>query len=258
MRKFITSVTFTRVPKMAFAPLVTTLAGVVEQHDPVALHIDGMYQLLLDVMPELDYLQNQANVKDKTEVLKALWQKRRTLLVTILGQSRMTAKAQVQAEEAHRTTVLPFIDKHLRTILNVTQNEQKGMLGKMFEELKDNTTMNDALVALGWKASFDELSAVEARIAHIEAVRRKCKAASPDMRTSMVKSVISEAIMDLLNRIESAQKEFKELDYMPLIKELNALLTPIAADQKARDTRSRRALEAEKTTTVNNTDTKAV
>ena len=244
MRKFITSVTFTRVPKMAFAPMVKTLASVVEKHDPVALHIDGMYQLLLDVMPELDNLQNTYQAQDKTEELNQSLQKRHTLLVAILGQSRMTAKAEVEEEAEHRAVVLPFIHKHLKTILDSTTDEQTGTIDKMFAELEGNEAINVALLALGWKASFQALKTVEARIDHIGALRRIGRAATPEMKTGIVKAVISEALTDLLNRIEMAQKEFKTLDYAPLIKELNTVLTPIGAKIKARDTRSKNAQEA--------------
>ncbi|MDD2657443.1 MAG: hypothetical protein PHD04_02135 [Candidatus Pacebacteria bacterium] len=61
--------------------------------------------------------------------------------------------------------------------------------------------------------------------------------------------------MDLLNRIKSAKKEYKAVDYMPLIKELNTLLTPIAAKIKAKETRSKNSHDANKNTSSLSDDT---
>jgi hypothetical protein len=68
----------------------------------------------------------------------------------------------------------------------------------------------------------------------------------PLMKTKIVKSVLADALANLFLRIESAQKEYKELDYNPLISELNELLRPVPAKIKSRSTRSKNLLASQK------------
>ena len=91
----------------------------------------------------------------------------------------------------------------------------------------------------------DELKTLQATIEQTSDTQVETKSVNKqtiDART--VKADVGEAVTDLLNMIEVAKKENKELDYTALINEVNELLKPYQTDIKSRSTRSKNALLA--------------
>ena len=261
MRKFITYVTFARVTNLEFAHLILKLTKVVAKHNPVALKIEGVYNLLVAELPKLKSLQVKMSKHPKSIELKALRLKRRNLLVVITGKVRLLPKAQVDALNASTALVVPLLEKYLKNIVADKLNTQSEKINELLDELEGNVAMNAALATLGLKVYIDELKTLQATIEQTSDTQVETKSVNKqtiDART--VKAEVGEAVTDLLNIIEVAKKENKELDYTALINELNELLKPYQSDIKSRSTRNKNALlTAEKSTpeltTINSTPT---
>jgi hypothetical protein len=82
--------------------------------------------------------------------------------------------------------------------------------------------------------------------------RRKSNALIPKMCTREVKTTLGSALTDLFNAITLAQKAHPELDYMPMVNEINVLLGSYQSKIKARMTRYKNATTtaASSTTTL--------
>jgi hypothetical protein len=251
MRKFITYVSFARVVNLEFMRLVMKLAQVVAKHNPATLKIEGVYNLLLAELPKLTSLQVKSGKHPNSIELKSLRLKRRNLLVVITGKVRLLPKAQVDALNASAALVLPLLEKYLKNIVADKLNTQSEKINELLDELDGNAAMNAALATLGLKVYLDELKTLQAAIeqqSDSQVANKSVKKLKVETRT--IRAEVCDAVTDLLNAIEIAQKENKELDYTPLISEVNELLKPYQTDIKTRNTRSKNAmLAAEKSAT---------
>lgn len=259
MKKKITSVPFTKVAKMKFPALVNNVVRIVEKYDPATLHIDLMYNELVAVQPLVKTLLNVYKRHPKTESLKELRLKRRKLFMAILSQKKAIEKSNLTSQEAARVLVLPFIDEHFSNIVANDMGTQAERVSQMSDALKGNAPMAAAMADLGLKIYIDELLVLEQKIIAAEELRLQEMSKKPKMNTLIVKRQVSDALMNLLNRIQLAQIEYKELDYEPLMNELNQYLTPVGAAMKSKTTRNKNAVEAALSTAeATTTSTQAV
>ena len=257
MRKFITYVSFARVVNLEFMRLVMKLVQVVAKHNPATLKIEGVYNLLVAELPKLTSLQVKSGKHPNSTELKVLRLKRRNLLVVITGKVRLLPKAQVDALNASAALVVPLLEKYLKNIVADKLNTQSEKVNELLDELDGNAAMNTALATLGLKVYIDELKTLQAAIEQqgdSQVAKKSVKKLK--VETRIIRAEVSDAVSDLLNAIEIAQKENKELDYTALISEVNELLKPHQADIKTRNTRSKNALlAAEKAVAVPTTAT---
>ena len=251
MRKFIPHVPFIKIVNLEFMRLVMKLVQLVAKHDPAALKIEGVYNLLVAELPKLTSLQVKSGKHPNSTELKALRLKRRNLLVVITGKVRLLPKAQVDALNASAALVVPLLEKYLKNIVADKLNTQSEKINELLDELEGNAAMNAALTTLGLKAYIDELKTLQAAIEQQSDSQVANKSVKKlKVETRIIRNEVGDAVTDLLNAIEIAQKENKELDYTALISEVNELLKPYQADIKTRNTRSKNALlAAEKSAT---------
>lgn len=245
MRKFITYVSFARVVNLEFVRLVTKLVQVVDKHNPATLKIEGVYNLLVAELPKLKSLQVKSGKHPNTSELKALRLKRRNLLVVISGKVRLLPKVEVNVLSSAAALVYPLLEKYLKNIVADKLNTQSEKVNELLAELEDNTEINAAIATLGLKAYIDELKSIQTEIEQVSDRQIAGKSVKKlKVESRAIRAEVCVAMTDLLNAIEIAQKEYKELDYSPLISELNELLKPYQTDIKSRSTRSKNALLA--------------
>ena len=245
MRKFITYVSFARIGNLEFMRLVMKMNQMVAKHDPAVLKIEGVYNLLVAELPKLKSLQVKSGKHPNSMELKALRLKRRNLLVVITGKVRLLTKAQVDALSASAALVVPLLEKYLKNIVADKLNTQSEKINELLDELDGNVAMNAALTTLGLKAYLDELKTLQTAIEQTgdhQVASKSVKKLS--VETRIIRSEVIDAVADLLNGIEIAKKENKELDYTALINEVNELIKPFQTDIKSRNTRSKNALLA--------------
>ncbi|MFZ4455777.1 MAG: DUF6261 family protein [Bacteroidales bacterium] len=245
MRKFITYVSFARLANLEFMRLVMKLVHVVAKHDPAALKIEGVYNLLVALLPKLKTLQVKSSKHPNSTELKVLRLKRRSLLVVITGKMRLLPKAQVDVLSAPSALVLPLLEKYLKNIVADKLNTQSEKINELFDELNGNAAVNAALATLGLKPYFDELKAIQSSIEQTGDAQLENKSVKKlKVLNHEIRAELYDAMTDLFNAIEIAKKENKELDYTALISEVNELLKPYQTDIKSRSTRSKNALLA--------------
>ena len=97
--------------------------------------------------------------------------------------------------------------------------------------------MNDALEVLSFSDYIAGLKICQQYLNRAVNHRREVLAIRPLFNTQDAQSRIVNAISNLLSAIELAKVEHTELDYMPLVNELNVLLSSKQALIKSRETR---------------------
>lgn len=249
MRKSLVNFSFSRVRKSEFPEIMNAILVVVEKHDPNALKIVGMYNLLLELKPLLDKLTLKYDGYPNSAELVDLRARRDNLLGAILSHLTAIEKAKVPVVAQEATLAVPYLRSYLDGILVENTTVKTGRIDQLLTNLDDYETMNTALVALGLNVYFGELGVCQQSINQGESLRREFLSVRIKQNTLIAKEKISYAVSNLLDAIELAKIENTEIDYIPLINELNVLLSSKQTMLKSRVTRSKNSV-ANKTKTA--------
>lgn len=252
MGKIITPVPFSRVQKLEFPDLVNGVVSIVEGHNPATMHIEDQYNLLLEVQPQVSSLVVVNKKHPETKVLDGLRARRKNVLLAVMRQTKALAKANLESQTVQLRLVTPFVNTYWNDINTYNSKTITERLKQMLLAIEADSSLKAAFTALGLMIFIDELTTIQSNIKLSTEKRRKSRSTLPKMRTQEVKSVVGVALADMIEAIELARKAHPELDYMPMINEINVLLTSYQSDIKARVTRNKNATTtaASSTTTL--------
>lgn len=250
MGRIITPIPFSRVRKLEFPELVNGVVSIVGKYDPAALHIEGMYNLLLEAQPQVSNLKVIYKKHPESAVLKGLRLKRKDLLMGIQNHVKGLAKARVASMTDEIDRVLPFAEKYFSNILNDNSKTATERIKQMFLDLEADAGLKAAVTKVGLGIYLDELDSLQQSFRNSIVKRRATAATEARPQTKQVKSDVGVALSDLVDAIELAYKEFPAVNYMPMVNEINKLFNEYLSDIKARSTRNKNgAASTDKTDT---------
>lgn len=241
MSKKITPIPLSRIPKLEYPELVLTFVRIIEFYDAEAMHIADSFAELNARVPELMQLKLLKGKYPETKEIQSLHARRRVILDAMLGQSRKMLQANLSVQVSHLKLVAPFIEKYWTGVRRLTQNTIKARMKLMLTEIKANADLKAALTALGLMPYLDELKMVETNLFNSSEARRKSISEVPKIDSCQIKSYVGEAVTDVVNAIEIARKAHAELDYIPMITEINDLFVKYQSGIKAHSTRLKNA-----------------
>jgi len=257
MKKVLVICSLSRVRKSEFPEIMNAILVIVEKFDPVALFIVGMYNLLLELKPLLKMLTVKYDGYPNSKVYVAQRKKRNKLLSSILRQLTAIEDAEVASTAVQAGLAVPYLRGYLKGITKDNATAKAGRINHLLLDLEDNDSMKTALNSLGLTAYIDELKTYQQNLNQADITRREALSVHSEFNYSQAKVEITNAISNLLDSIELAKVEHKELDYMPLINELNVLLTSKQSMIKSRTTRSKNSIANKTTTAASSTTTTA-
>ena len=250
MGKIFTPVSFTRVRKLEFPDLVNGVVDIVDGYNPETMHIADTYNLLLEAKPQLSSLVVINKKHPETKVLDSLRLRRKNILQSLVRQTKAKVTANLDSQKTYLELVEPFVLNYWGDLISFSNKTVAERLKQMLMVLESDTTLKVAFTALGLTILTDELKPIQAGIVASSDKRRKSNSKLPKMQTRKVKATVGQALSDLLDAISLAKKAHPELDYMPMVNEINVLLVSYQSEIKARSTRSKNA-----TTTVTSSPT---
>ena len=109
----------------------------------------------------------------------------------------------------------------------------------MLAGLTDNEDMNQALTELGLSSYIGKLRGYQLNVNKGETLRTEKMAVGPKFNNKDANKRVITGIDNLLRAIELAKAENSDLNYMPLVNELNVLLNNRQSIIKSRTTRSK-------------------
>ena len=225
----------------------------VEKYNPVTLKIAGMYNLLSELRPLLSILAVKYDGYPNSEVVKAQVKMRNNLLGAISSHVVAIEKAGVSTTAQQARLAVPYLKSFLSGISTYSPIIKSGRVNQMLIGLTDNDEMNNALTALGLAGYMDELRACQQSVNQGETHRKEILAIKPKFNNKDAKARVISAIEHLLKAIDLAKVEHTDLDYMPLINELNVVLTNRQSVVKSRSTRNSNNSVANKTKAAEST-----
>lgn len=248
MDKKIVSFSFLKVRKDEFPDLVNGVIRIGEKHNLETLGILGMFNLLKGLQSGLDELTVINKSHPLTEEIKAERKRRGSIIVAVLSQVTAIRKANLASETSSAALVVPFMKRYLAGLNLENVKTISGRLKKMLAAIEKNAALKTALSDLGFTVYLNELAQIQQSIDENTDQRTSDLSERPKAKTKEVRNSIGTALENWLNSTELARVEHVDLDYMPLINELNEWLATYQTLIRSRTTRSKS--ESAKTTTV--------
>jgi len=259
-------ITFSRLWKNEFRDLVNLVIEFLIQYNPVTLDLKFVYDRLVEARVELQKMHVAYIADDHTEVMRQKNEKRTKAVRAILAQLRGMKQSSQVVEIPELEVVMPFCKRFLVPIIKTNSAKQTDVLKEMFLMLDDDSSLQDAITALNLQSLFDELRLLQEGFTQTVIQRSNVRAKREDVKTTEVRKNAEAALNDLLNEIDLMQKKHPELDYKPLINNLNDAFSTYMSKAKKRSTTSQKQNDAKSktyainkaTTATQNGDSEAV
>lgn len=236
---------FSRMLKAEVAEFATKTVQIVVNNNPDELLIDPVFDPLRELLPEIKLLGIRYGIDPHRAKIETSKSKLMLTVSTLKLQTRLLSKGGMD-EELY--TIQSIIDTYLR-YLNAPKKNDKVVVQQVkgfLNELSTNVAFADALDKHNL---IDNASAIsEALDNYRDAIENRLeqRALRPSVNTLQIIGRVSHAIDTLFMGIEVAQLVNSELDYEPLVSELNELVSNYRLSINLRTAYNRRKAEEEK------------
>lgn len=207
--------------KLERVEYVNQVIKIVDEHDPEALKISDMYNLLVARQPEIDQLNVRYRAHPMTVSIQHLRSLRGLHISNILGRLKLVRKEKGDLDGDVRL-VRTEIDRHFgnfRSSKNEAIKIQK--VDKFNTAVEASQELEEALSELGFTSLMNDLRSVHSRIKSNSELRNKSIAARPQTKTNDLQKVVDDSIVNLFTDIRLAMLRNPEINYNPLIADLN-------------------------------------
>ena len=240
----IVSVPFSRIPKLEFTELVNSVAETVGKYNPSAMHIDDANNLLLESKAQLSTLVVIKSKSEESKMVESLRERRLELLQGMVGHVKTAEKSKLPSQKALLVLVAPIMNTYWAKVRRYTIKTTAERLRQMLDELDANSELRAAFSSIGLSEYTDELRQIQSSLLQHSVEKKRQKSTVSMLKTNEVKLTLSETLKDLCHSIELASKANKDVDYNPMINELNFLFTTYNTLIKTKMTRNKNASQA--------------
>ena len=222
----IKTIPFSDLLKQELPEFVDNIIAVVEKHDPEALKIEEVFNLLVAQRPNLDLLTQPYGAHSVTALLTPLRKNRLLFAQRIVYNMNAVMKENRGKHTSSMLEASIEINRYLHR-LDLCKNEVmvvKRIRG-FFVELITNPNLAIATEAAGLTLDCNRLKQVHSEINELLLER----GGSISERSSLTKKELSNPIIvatkDFFMQVRVAEVKNASLNYLPLISELNKVVT---------------------------------
>ncbi len=222
-RKLIT-IPFNRMLKLEVPQMVDQVIAIVDKHEPETLKIDGAYNLLVAKRHHIDKLFVWYRSHPLTKELQELRKIRRLNIRKISFQLEVAIQEDVSGVDKSVNLVKSEIERFISDFNSSNEEVKCRRLTQFFELIDANEVLEEALATLKFADKLDELRSTHSNI--LELMKNKITNLSyrPVEKTPFLKESVLNSTKNMFLEIELAILKYPEIDYRPLINELNVLL----------------------------------
>lgn len=229
--------------KLEYADYVKGVIKIVNKHDPELLKIGGVYNRLLELQPQLEGLTLSYGKHPVSKDIRGLRKVRETFITAIQSQIISVETANLKEHESELRLMLPTLHRFFDDIKPKNEKDKSERIDQFLRVISSNETMNDALKTLGFDLLVAKLLENSSAINELIHLRNEDISVRPKMQTEARKKQLAKAIYLLFHAIELARLENSDLNFQPLIDELNVWNTTYQTLAKSRRTQSAKKSE---------------
>lgn len=222
-RKLI-SIPFNKMLKLEVPQMAEQVIAIVDKHEPETLKIDGAYNLLVAKQPHIDKLFVWYRSHPLTKELQELRKTRRFNIRKVSFQLEVVIREDVSGMDKSVYLVKSQTERFISDFNSSNEEVKCRRLTQFFELIDANEELEEALTKLKFSDKLDELRSVHSNI--LELMKNKLTNLSyrPIEKTPFLKKSVLNSTKNMFLEIELAILKYPEIDYQPLINELNVLL----------------------------------
>ena len=225
MNHFIKTIRFSGLWKLELPELANSVIEIVEKHNPEILKIKDFFDLLVEQKPQIELLLVPYGPHPITEEINNLRKQRKAFARGIINRLNTIQDGGKASAKPHLRVARPVAISHLLNLSRTNNKVTSQRVTQFLREFNENAKLQTAIEALSMVSYIDDLQSVHSALGEEYDSRRTSVSARPKKMTPLfVKSVLT-AMINLFKSIELAQVKNQELDYTPLIGELNNELT---------------------------------
>ena len=232
-----------RMRKAEVAEYANRALTIVEKHNPTVLLIKPVFDLLVAKQPEIDVLAMRHGVDPLCHEIKEG--------KSILNLNISTLKLKVQLfgkyhnYDSSLALITSKIDSYLRCLYVCNEKEFMQRVQGFINAVASNKELSDALIKHQLMDSVDAIKLAHTTLQAVIGKRVKILSERPKTPTSSLIGLVTNAIDNLFKAIEVVHLINPELDYEPLVNELNKLSDMFKLTINLRSARSLRKANGE-------------
>ena len=216
---------------------VTQLNGIVQKHNPAALHLSKAYGKVTTRLPEVAKIKAQELSNAISNKLQDLDAERDTLLSAIFAQVKTMGRLNMAAFADNVKVLEHFFDTHGRDIPMANYNAETKRINDLLADYDAKAEVKTAAAALNLAILFEQLRTVNTQFAELFLQRTEEVAAIEKADTRAIRNETDKTLNALFDAIEFCSSEYDELDYTSLANEVNDLVAYYKTQLRARITR---------------------
>ena len=223
-----------KTPKIEFGQLYTRCVEITGGYKPVELMIESSFNLAKNNLPLAAELRVADRKLPLTAEQKVLLNKLYVTSMALLKHLRALNKVADTDNGPEVSQLCEYVKNHISGLSKENMYKQTGLLANMLDGIERSESLKLAVTAVGVGTAIEKLKADKAQLDEVYNQRRKAISEIRKARSVEVKQTLNSVLRQLFSAIELAQIEHPELDYKPLISELNRELSQCATSSKPR------------------------
>lgn len=221
MSKLIKSIPLTRLRKLELPHFAKQVLDIVSKHDAEELKFKEAFEMLEGLKPLMANLEDRYGPHPLTKKMDARHKERIKYAVLIIDQMKVYIKADKGDMRSSLEIIEPEVARALEGLQKNGHVQISAKISQFFDRIEQDEQLELAFSELGLTDYLDEMQSANATYIELEKARIASIGARPKISIPPIVKELNAALRNLFNQIELAQARNSELNYMPLINELN-------------------------------------
>lgn len=243
MDKIILKINFSKLKKLEVRSLAKSVIEIVEKHNPEDLQIKEIFDKLVELEPQIDHLNAGYTSHWLTKEISILRRRRNALAQGLLNRIKAIHNGAVTGMVESAKIAMPIANHYLQGLAKEKENIKVETISLFLDLADKNAELYGAIETMNLISDLDNLKLVTSDISMLYDKRRESTSARPKAKTLERVDKIKTAILNLVKQIEVALIKHTELNYSPLVDELNEEITKAKAGIKIRTSYNQKKAE---------------
>lgn len=239
----IKKIALSKLLKLEIPQLAKLVLEIVEKHEPETLMLEKGYNAFSKFRPQIESLIVGYGPHALNRSIVPLREKRIFLATSISFQIRGMMRGYISGSEDAIWLLKDVVDLYLRDLRRNNEEIINEKIDQFLTSIHQNPALSTAITTLGMMSQIEALMVIHTDLTDLLVQRNASISARPKGVLAVASKAIRDGMKLLFKRIEVGHEDNKELDYKPLINELNEQLTRYGSLIKQR--KSIRAKSAE-------------
>ena len=243
----IQEIALTKILKLELPQFVKKVTACLEKHNLEVLKLQDAYEMLADQRSKMALLRAPYGKHILTPQIHQLHLKRLKYAAAITTQINFIRKMDMEDTRDLVKLAHPFVKLHLYYLRQNNQFVIDQIITVFFDQLNKSPDILNALETLGFKFYLDQLK--NANDKHFKLCNERSKDISqrPKIDSKAVQKEAQFVLRSLFEQINFYQFTYKEIDYSPLISEINVQITRLSELIHTRETCNKTRTQKTKT-----------